>query len=221
MNTRLHLIVITFVGMLLLTACGLRIVTGSGTIRSESRSVSDFSAVNFSGVGELTLVQGESEALTVETDDNLLPYIKTSVSQGILTISIDDGVTMLRPSKSTQYQLAVKTLDALDLSGAGTVESDRLSSDNLRLSESGAGQITLHDLTANDLIVDMSGIGTVELAGKVPTQKVAMSGLGEYRAGDLASERTTVSLSGAGEATVWASERLDADLSGAGKVNYF
>jgi hypothetical protein len=221
MNTRLHRILITLVGALLLSACGLRTINGSGNIRSESRPVSDFSAVDFSGFGELTLVQGESEALTVETDDNLLPYIKTRVSGGILTISIDDGLSMLRPSKSIRYQLTVKTLKAFDLSGAGTVESDQLSADQLTLTESGAGQITIHSLTANTLIVDMSGAGAVELAGKVTSQTVDLSGLGNYQAGDLASQQAKVGLSGAGEATVWASEQLDADLSGAGTVNYY
>lgn len=221
MKTRLHLIWIILAATLLLAACGLRVVNGSGAIRSESRAVSDFRAVDFSGFGELILVQGETEALTIETDDNLLPYIKTSVSGGTLTIGTSDGLVMLRPSKSIHYELTVKALNAFDLSGAGRVESAQLSTDQLTLSESGAGQITIHDLTANDLIVDMSGAGAIELAGKVTTQKVELSGLGDYQAGDLASERATVSLSGAGEVTVWASEQLDTDLSGAGTVNYY
>jgi hypothetical protein len=221
MNTRLYRILIPLVGMLLLTACSMGVINGSGNIRSEARPVGDFSAVNFSGFGEMTLVQGESNALTIETDDNLLPYIKTRVSQGTLTISFDDGLSLLRPSDSIRYKLSVKTLNAFDLSGAGTVESSKLSTDQLTLTESGAGKLKIHHLAASKLIVDMSGAGTMELAGKVASQTVEMSGLGGYQAGDLSSQRAKVSLSGAGEMTVWVSEQLEVDLSGAGRVNYY
>jgi len=223
MNTRLPIILITFLVALLLSACGIRAVNGSGNIVTESRPVSDFTAVDFSGFGELTIVQGETEALTIETDDNLLPYLKTTVSRGTLTIGFDDGIwiPLIRPTDSIRYQLTVKSLTALDLSGAGTVAAAQLTADKLTLSESGAGQITIDQLTATDIIVDMSGAGAMDLAGQVAQQTVELSGLGDYQAGDLASESATVSLSGAGEATVWVTEQLDAEISGAGTIRYY
>jgi hypothetical protein len=208
---------------LLLSACGLRVINGSGEVITESRPVSDFTAVDFSGFGEVTLVQGEDEGLTIETDDNLLPYIQTTVSRGTLTIGMDDGVMtpLLRPTQSIRYELTVKTLNALELSGAGTVQAEQLTADSLTLTESGAGEITIAELTASDVSVEMSGAGRVDLAGQVTRQTVEMSGLGSYEAGDLESQTAQISLSGAGEATVWVSEQLDAELSGAGSINYY
>jgi hypothetical protein len=52
-------------------------------------------------------------------------------------------------------------------------------------------------------------------------QTVAMSGLGAYQAGDLASRSTTITMSGGGAATVWVSERIDAQKSGAGTLSYY
>lgn len=224
MKTRLPMIsTIALVVVLLCTACGLQVINGSGQISSETRTVSDFTAVDFSGFGELTLVQGDTEALTIETDDNLLPYLKTTVSRGTLSIGFDDGIwfPILRPTRSIRYTLTVKTLTTLDLSGAGTVEAAALTADHLTLAESGAGQITIDQLTANDVTVTMSGAGTVELAGQVTKQTVEMSGLGNYQAGDLASETARITLSGAGAATVWVSEQLDAEMSGAGSISYY
>jgi hypothetical protein len=223
MNTRFHLILCTLLVTLLLSACGVRVLNGSGTVVTESRPVRDFTAINFSGFGELTLVQGEDEGLTVETDDNLLAYIKTSVNRGTLTIGFDDGVwlPMIRPSDSIRYRLTVKTLDTVELSGAGRVAATALTADRLTLTESGAGEITIAGLTAEEVTVEMSGAGTVELAGAVTHQSVEMSGLGSYAASDLASETATVALSGAGEATVWVTEQLEAELSGAGSIRYY
>lgn len=217
--------VITFTTLLvsLLTACGLHIINGSGTILTEERPVSDFTRINFTGFGELTLIQGEREALTIQTDDNLLPYIKTTVSGETLTISFDERgwPPMMRPTQPIRFQLTMKTLTHLDLSGAGTVTAGDLTADHLTLVESGAGEIAIANLTANAVTVKMSGAGTVDLAGAVTAQTVDLSGLGAYHADDLASQTAQVTLSGAGEATVWVNERLDAEMSGAGTIRYY
>jgi hypothetical protein len=224
MKTRLPLMVfITLLLVLLIGACAIKVTQGSGRIRSETRDVSDFTAVNFSAYGELTIIQGESEGLTIETDDNILPYVESTVSGATLTLDFDDGswIPLAQPTNSINYILTVKTLTDLDLSGAGTVHSEQLTAENLTLRESGAGTITIDQLTADDLSVDISGAGTIELAGQVTRQTVEMSGLGSYEAGDLESQEATITLSGAGSATVWTHEQLDATLTGAGSISYY
>ncbi len=49
----------------LFQACGLRVMKGSGIIETESRDVRGFDAIDFSGNGELTITQGDSESLTI------------------------------------------------------------------------------------------------------------------------------------------------------------
>jgi hypothetical protein len=223
MNIRFLIMLSALLATLLLTACGIWVINGSGNVVVQERPVSDFTAVNFTGFGELTVVQGEREALTVETDDNLLPYIKTTVSGGTLTISFDERgwMPIVRPTDSIRFQLTVKRLTHLNLSGAGTVEATALTADHLTLVESGAGRITVADLSADEVTVEMSGAGSIDLAGAVTRQTVEMSGLGEYQAGELASETAEVTLSGAGEVTVWVSDQLDAEMSGAGSIRYY
>ena len=52
-------------------------------------------------------------------------------------------------------------------------------------------------------------------------QNVTLTGVGDYRGGNLQNEQADVVLSGAGSATVWASNQLDVTISGAGSVNYY
>lgn len=208
---------------LVLGGCGLRVTQGSGNVITEDRPVGDFSAINFTGVGEVTIIQGENESLTVETDDNLLPYIETTVANGVLTIGKGDGLrsTILRPTDSIRFVVTVEAIDDLALSGAGKAEAAELSAENFNLSNSGAGEINISQLTANTLNVSMSGAGSITIAGEVAVQNVSMSGLGEYVAGNLLSETTNISVSGAGGATVWASDELDAQINGIGKISYY
>jgi len=64
-------------------------VGGSATTISEARTVSQFDKVSVSGSGQLLISQGQEQALTIETDDNLLPFIKSEVINGHLRIGPD------------------------------------------------------------------------------------------------------------------------------------
>src|SRR4030095_14010684 len=61
-------------------------VKGSGIARQESRQVHDFSEMSLSGSGEVFIEQTGKESLTIEADDNLLPYLETEVQGGALTL---------------------------------------------------------------------------------------------------------------------------------------
>ena len=53
---------------------GCSVVTGSGQVGSETPPVSGFTGVSLTDVGEGIVEQGESESLTIEADDNVLPF---------------------------------------------------------------------------------------------------------------------------------------------------
>lgn len=211
----------------LLAGCGLgvnvgsfRVVTGSGHVATESRAVSGFSAVELSGFGELTITQGDNESLSVEAEDNFLPLILTEVRGKTLVIRIQQFTT-LNPTKPIRYDVKLKNVNALTLSGAGSVRSDAVKAERLNLTVSGAGNLNLKNIKATDLAVTSSGVGNLELAGEITGQNVTLSGLGNYRAGDLKSKTARVNVSGAGNATLWASDSLDINISGAGSVEYY
>jgi hypothetical protein len=208
---------------LLVSACGFGIIQGSGNIQSETRDVSDFTGVDFAGSGEVNIVQGETEGLTIEADDNLLPYITSTVLRGTLRIGFDNrgALQIPRPSRPIRYTVNVRNLNALEMSGAGEVYAEQLTADSLAVTQSGAGKMTVDNLTVDELAVELSGAGNVILSGRATDQTVELSGFGSYEAGNLQSQRANIELSGAGSATVWVQEMLNAELSGAGSVRYY
>jgi hypothetical protein len=215
------LIAVGLVGVL--SACEVLMIQGSGNITTETRAVTDFDEVNFTNIGELTIVQGNSESLTVTTDDNILPYVKTTVNGGTLTISFDRGTVapLVHPTQGIHYQLAVKNLKGITLSGAGTVTAAKLETEDLTLAETGAGQIKIDEFTGHNLNANLSGAGRIEVAGKVASQSVVMSGFGSYDAENLQCQVAKVVVSGAGTTTLWVTESLDATISGVGNVRYY
>jgi hypothetical protein len=195
-------------------------VTGSGNVVTEQREVSGFERIALSGAGKVIITQGEKEALTIETDDNLMRYIKTEVRDGTLGLSFTGNVIPL-PSRSLIFRVSVVDLTGLDSSGAGSFEIGRLDTDRLKVTLSGAGNVGIDELKATDLAVAVSGAGNVELAGQVETQEIDLSGLGSYNAPALESRTASVRISGAGNTAIWALDTLDVEISGAGNVEYF
>lgn len=221
MDTKLLKVVgLLAVAVLLLSACAITPVRGSGNVVTEEREVGSFDSVALSGVGEVFITQGDEESLTIETDDNLMRYIESEVRDGRLELRIADN-TIPIPSQSIIYRLSVVDLIELDSSGAGSFEIGELGADRLNVSLSGAGNIGIDTLSATDLAVTISGAGNVELAGQVGTQEIDMSGLGNYNAPDLESQMASVHISGAGNAVVWVLDTLDVETSGAGNVEYY
>jgi hypothetical protein len=195
-------------------------VRASGNLKTEQRTVSDIGRVSLQGTGDVTVIQGDQESLSVEADDNVLPYLETFMQGRELVLRIKEGYNLTN-HPIIRYTLKVKSLDAISVSGAGNVTSEKLSVGDLALSISGAGNMKIADLQAKDLRTNASGSGNYDLKGKVATQNITISGVGNYTAGDLQSGDTQVTISGTGNATVWVEGKLDIHIAGFGNVNYY
>lgn len=201
----------------------LAVVNGSGKVVTETREVSNFNKLVFSGLGDITITQGSTESLTIEAEDNILPHITTAVSGGTLKIGFDteSASNLYIPTKGIKFNLGVKSLNGIDVTGAGNLQCAGLTTDNLALTLSGAGNVNIKNLQASSATTTISGAGNIDLAGKSAQQSLKSSGIGNYRTGDLNSQKATVNISGAGGATVWATDSLDVTISGAGSVSYY
>lgn len=204
----------------LVAGCGVGLVVGSGNIVSEERAISGVEGVALSFVGDLQVTQGDEEKLVITGDDNVLPLITTEVRDGVLNIGGRStlGIPM---TADVRYDLTVRDLNSLRMSGAGNAEMDGLETGDLTVDISGAGNLSIRNLQADRVTAEMSGLGNLELDGKADRVAVNMSGAGNYDGGDLETGSADVSLSGLGNATVWATESLNASVSGAGNIEYY
>lgn len=198
-------------------------IEGSGNIITEERNVSGFDRVTLSGFGEVSVQQGEAVSLTVSTDDNIMPHVRTEVRNNTLILDFDDKGRNrgYNPTDGIKFNLVVKDLSRIDISGAGSFDVKELETKSLLADLSGAGSLEIGNLTANELVVRQSGAGTVFVSGQVEGQELTHSGVGSYHAADLESKTAIIDISGAGSATVWATELLDIQISGLGSVIYY
>ncbi len=171
----------------------------SSDVTSESRNVSGFDAVELHGVGNLSIQQTGSESLTVEAEEDILPKIRTEVENNRLIVGPEPGASIYT-NGPINYELTVKDLNALKVSGSGNIDAESISTD--------------------ELAVTISGAGDVRLSGKADSQEISILGAGAYQAEDLESKEAKIAITGSGSVIVNASDELDAGIIGSGSVRY-
>jgi hypothetical protein len=194
-------------------------IEGSGIKATETREVYGFDSVELAGVGQLIVRQNDAESLTIEGDDNIVPRIKTEVVGGKLVIGMEDE--RINPKLPIVYNVTVRDIKSLGLSGAGSVLANNLKADDLEAYVAGAGNMTLGNIESSNLRVSMPGAGYIVTSGNVDTQSVTISGAGRYRADELRSVRANVVTSGVGSALLWVTDTLSAVIDGVGSLQYY
>lgn len=196
---------------------------GSGTMKTETRSVKDFTVIAIEYPAEVIVQQGASESVKVEAEDNLLPQLGTEVRDGTLYLENKQREWSKRvdPSETVTITITVKDLHEIDFSSAGALHVNGLKTDELTLVLSGAGEVTLKGLDVQKFDTVLSGAGDITADGTAGDINLRISGFGSFDGKDLEALTAEVHITGAGDATVRVKDELTATISGAGSINYY
>jgi len=216
-------------------------VRGDGNIIEETRDVSNFSQITVNHSGDVYMKQGETFALTIEAEANLMEYLETNVNGDTLTFDVRDN-TFLQPTQPINYHLTVPSLSAvrtnasgnitiadsftaedftINVSASGNITLDTLTVTTLNIADNASGEITITTLDAQQIDADLNGSGSVTLAGTTDSQNVSIDGSGSYNGENLTSVTAQVRGNASGDATVRVSDTLDATINGSGNIRYY
>jgi len=212
------LLALIVIAILAVSGCIGQNTTGNANVTNETRNASNFNQIDLNGAGEIILTQGNNESVVIEAEENLMPYIKTSVNNKVLNINFNNGMPV--STKPVKIYITVKDLNSLNIAGAGKVNSNALKTRSLTININGAGEVNLDSLNVNSLKTIITGTGKMTAAGSAPTQNLEISGAGEYNARNLAGKTAKISIDGAGKATLNVSDLIDILINGGGQVEY-
>jgi hypothetical protein len=208
-------------GVLGLSACGLSYVRGSGNVVSEVRQVKGFDAVTLAGSGDVYVTQGDQEGIKIEAEDNVMPYLKTELHGSTLTIYLDTkNGEIVQPTRPMRFYVSIKQVNALTVSGSGSMTSEAITSKSLDLTITGSGETNIKNIKADHLSTSISGSGTCSLNGEAASESLTITGSGSCSTNDLASQDVRINVSGSGKAQVMAANTLDVVITGSGEVVY-
>jgi len=195
-------------------------VSGSGTIRSEIRAVSGFTGISLSLDAPVEIQQGETEGVTIETDNNLLPLVETVVENGTLKIRPATRNTSFS-TKKMNIIVRVKTIDRLAIAGAGEIRAVGLKTSALKTSIAGSGDVRIDSLDVGALTVKIAGSGDFAATGSAASMEARIAGSGNIKTENLDTKAVEVGIAGSGDATVWARNALSVDVTGSGDIKYY
>ena len=195
-------------------------VRGSGHVVSEERAVAGFDAIDLALPAHVEIVQDGAERLVLTVDDDVAPYVETSVRDGTLVVRGRSGAD-LRPSAPARVVVHVRMLRSATLAGSADVRIPMLRAARFALRIDGSVDVQVGVLQARDFSARIGGNGHVSVAGDVDRLEVAISGAGTVRAERLRAKIASVSISGAGRTTTWPRDSLEARISGVGEVRYY
>ncbi|WP_115813964.1 head GIN domain-containing protein [Flavobacterium aquicola] len=194
-------------------------IKGNGKIITEKRTTAGYDEITVSGFFDVALVSGKEGAITIQGEENILPYIKVEVKDNVLHIYTEKGVN-ISTKESLVLTVPFEQISAVSLSGSGDVKSkDTIVATSLKAKLSGSGDLNL-DVKATDFEANLSGSGDVVVTGNTENFISKTSGSGDVDAADLISKKANVSISGSGDMKVNCTENLFARVSGSGDIEY-
>jgi hypothetical protein len=196
-------------------------VHGSGNIKTETRALDHFNGVSMGLPGSMELRIGNTESVTIETDDNLMPLIETVIENGTLKVRASRRNLNL-DSRRMKIVVQAKSIDNLSLGGSGSIDADALRGARMHIDLGGSGSININGVESESLAVTVGGSGNLKVGpGAAPKLTVSIAGSGDVDMGRVQSIDANVNIAGSGEAKLAVRDRLNVTIAGSGDVNYY
>ena len=211
-------------------------VSGSGNVVPEERTLPPFHSVLLEGRGEVYISEGAQTPLKIESDDNIIPIIYTTVEDGVLKIGLKSPVFIITKLKITismpeyksislagsgkafvQFQTKQKSTE-LSIPGSGEMKV-RSSCEDLKIHLGGSGNLSLEG-DADTASVLISGSGNVWLSGKGKSMKAKIGGSGNINAESFLVSECDALINGSGNCFINVTDSLKASIAGSGTIRY-
>ena len=197
-------------------ACAREGIVGSGVITTETRQMGEFDRIELRIAADLKIEIGQPSPLTIETDDNILPWIETEVRDGKLVISTDNW---FKTRKGPDISVTLADLKALEVAGSGDLQLFG-KTEELDIKISGSGDVIVKDMDNKATKLELAGSADVRLYGKTNELDIKISGSSDVFASSLQAEEAHVSITGSGDVRVHVTQKLDVRITGSGDVVY-
>ncbi len=173
-------------------------IIGSGRIVSQVRTIGTFSGIQVTNFAKVIITQDTVEQLRIESDDNIIDHVLTSVNGGILMVGLDNGSYN---NVTVNVYTSMKTIKRLE--SVGTAEFS-----------------TTNPIQTDSILCRITGAGTITLVGTATFEQVEIIGAGSIHNFDLVATRCVTTISGSGTIEVNVTSRLDAIIAGTGSIVY-
>lgn len=189
--------------------------------KKETRQVLGFTGIDASSAFDITVTKGDRESLVIEADDEVMPFVRSEVKNGILNLYLDNYNTANNKKVDIlRAVIVMKNLDKVSLSGACKLTSnDQFSPDKFKVDCSGASNMTVN-VSTTQLSIETSGVCIIQIKADVAGDaNMDISGASKIR-GELQTANVVFSSSGVSTVELNGSAtNFKMNVAGTSKVN--
>lgn len=193
---------------------------GSGNFVTIERAATNFSEIKIALSSDVTVKQGLTEGVTIESDDNIAADIAVEVKGNALHIRPKDRDTRYKSSRAILISINVKDLNKISVAGDTNTTITGLKTKTLNASVAGSGNLNVQQLVADELKISLAGSAASKASGTVQSLNVNIAGSGSIDAPNLQTQTAKLSIAGSGSATIWAKDKLNISVAGSATVRY-
>jgi len=212
-----------FAALWLFSGCQKGCLSSTGKETTETREIENFRHIQLWDNIDLVIIQDTFNQLQLTAGENLLPNIKSTLTDGVLKLSNENKCNWLRSySKPIEAVLHVKDLYELEIHGTGEIRStNTIHSDSLMLNVwDAAGTLSLDIDTEKSTIRYHIGTLAIYYSGKTRLSYVSSNSYGPVDTRNLESQQTYISTIGSNNNYVWAIKILEATIGASGSIYY-
>lgn len=208
------------VSILTLASCSKYVIDPSGIIVKDTRYIAAFHAVEVEDGLNVEIVMSDAESVIVEADDNVVPYIETSVDDGELEIKIKDDTRIKgRPHIKITVNATEILNDISGSSGSHITSTSELNIENLNLTLSGGSHFD-GTLNTNKTSMLLSGGSIIITEGRSTTLNMTCSGGSTVKGSGLTTDNVYANLSGGSTTDLRINQTIQVTASGGSEFRY-
>lgn len=193
-------------------------IYGSNNTIVVDKDYKNFKALEFSSLVKATIIKSSEYSVSIEINDNLLPYLDCYQRGEKIFIGMKTNYNY----RNVKLSVVIKTPDVeiINLAGASAVDISGFNSNGkLTVTSSGASSIS-GNLYVQELNFDLSGASVVNLQGGAEEIFMLASGASSIKLSSFEVEYGDFNLSGASSAFVNVTKKIDLTISGASVFKY-
>ena len=194
-------------------------IKGNGNVVTVTRTTSDYDGIGVGGSFDVVLVKGTEGKITIEGEENIIPYIETEVRGNTLKIKYQKN-TNIRTTRKLTITVPYEDIDVVSLGGSGNITSKgTLKVNDLKASLGGSGNITLN-VDADEVTANIGGSGNIRLEGVSNDFTCSIAGSGSIKAYELQTDELNATIAGSGSIRTTVKTKIKAKVVGSGSIYY-
>lgn len=184
-----------------LLSCSKERISGNGSTVTETRNISNFTALSASGSTNVYITQGAAFKVEVKGYSNLLPYYETRLLHNTLHLGYKQNVNIR--NDNIEVFITLPVLNDLSLFGSGNITATGTFSGN------------------TDFNAEVAGSGNIHFSnGNTQNFYSRVDGSGGIYALNMVAGKVEVVITGSGITEITATRQLNVKIVGSGKLYY-